>query len=230
MPSLRTLAEGALGAVQVALCVVLSPVLRSWYSSWGCEGRIDPRRSFPGDEWVPAPKSALTCAIVIERPPQAIWPWLLQLGCGRAGWYSYDLLDNGGTESARALLPQFQQLGVGDTVPAVPSGAFGFPVAAIDPAKSLVLAGTINTRTGQPADRAGIGNDPYFSGGQSFLIEARSPSLSILIFRMRVDWNKTRTNTLVYRYLLEPISFVMARKMLLSLKERIERLPSPGAV
>jgi hypothetical protein len=229
MPSLRTLLEGVLGAAQVALCVVLWPVVRSRYSSWGCEGRIDPIGRFAGDDFVPSPKSALTCAIVINRAPQAIWPWLLQLGCGRAGWYSYDLLDNGGTESARALFPQFQRLGVGDTVPAVPNGSFGFLVAAIDPARSLVLAGTINTRTGQPADRVGIGSDPYFSGAQSFLIEALSASQSILIFRMRVDWNKSKINNFIYRYVLEPVSFVMGRKMLLGLKERIEQFPPPGA-
>lgn len=222
MPFLRTLVQGLIGACQVAACVALSPLLRGWYGRWGCAGLIDPARTFPGDEYVPAPRSALTCAVAVDAPAAALWPWLVQLGCGRGGWYSYDLLDNAGRPSAEQILPQFQHLAVGDIVPAVPNGSFGFPVAALQPERALVLAGTLDTRTGKPATAATLGNDPYFSGLQAFVIEPLSPSRCALVFRMRVDWSPGRLNTLIYRFLLEPISFVMGRRMLLTLKQRAQ--------
>lgn len=223
-PSLHTLVAGASGLVHILFFVLFSPLLRGWYSTWGCRGLLDPQRSFAGDRFVPTPRSSVTCALEINARPADIWPWLVQLGCGRAGWYSYDLLDNGGQPSAEQILPQHQNLNVGDTVPAVPNGSFGFPVAELVENSALILAGTLNTRTGQPTEPEKLGNDPYFAGGQSFLIEPRGSSSSVLIFRMRVDWNATLLNTLIYRYILEPISAVMGQKMLLTLKQRVEQL------
>ena len=56
-------------------------------------------RPLPGDEVIPHPIGSQTHAITIDMPPDQVWPWLVQMGCGRAGWYSYDLLDNGGRPS-----------------------------------------------------------------------------------------------------------------------------------
>jgi hypothetical protein len=63
------------------------------------------RRTLPGDEVIPHPISSQTHAITIDVPPDKVWPWLVQMGCGRAGWYSYDLLDNGGRHSATTINP-----------------------------------------------------------------------------------------------------------------------------
>lgn len=88
----------------------------------------------------------------------------------------------------------------------------------------LVLAGTINTETGTPADPNDPGVEDYFSGDQTFYPEAVSVSITRLIFRMRTDWNPSWFNTLIYRGVVEPISFVMGRKMLLNIKKRSEIL------
>jgi hypothetical protein len=71
----------------------------------------------PGDELVSDPSFNATRAITIDAPPEAVWPWLVQLGYGRAGWYSYDLFDNAARPSAKRILPQYQRLEVGDWVP-----------------------------------------------------------------------------------------------------------------
>ena len=143
-------------------------------------------------------------------------------------WYSYDLLDNGGAPSADRIISEFQHLEVGEIVKAVPNGSFGFPVAEIVPGKVLVLAGTMDTHSGKPADA----NDPkleaYFSGDQTFYMEPLGEGMTRLIYRMRTDWNTSLLNNLVYKGILEPVSFVMGRKMLLNLKRQSESLASLG--
>lgn len=217
------LLEGVTGAFAVGITLALSPLLRPWYSRWGATSE-EIQRSYPGDEFVPRPKSQLTCAITIRAPKEHVWPWFAQLGCQRGGWYSYDLLDNGGIASADRIIEEYQELKVGDIVKAVPNGSFGFPVAAIQPGETLTLAGTLNTRDGQPADPNDPSLEAYFSGDQTFVIAPHEAEHSRLIFRMRTDWNPSRLNTLIYRGLVEPISFVMGRKMLLNVKKRAEKL------
>lgn len=220
---LKIAAEGIAGALVIAGTALLSPVLRRRYRRWGATDE-EVRRRLPGDEFVPRPKSELTCAVTVEAPARSVWPWFVQLGCQRAGWYSYDLLDNGGVPSAERIVPELQHLAVGDVVKAVPNGSFGFPVAVIEPGHALSLAGTLNVKTGQPADP----NDPtleaYFGGDQTFVVEELGAGRSRLLFRMRTDWNPTVLNAIIYRGLVEPISFVMGRKMLLNVKRRAEAL------
>ena len=97
------------------------------------------RRPFHVDALVPAPLFASTHAITIDAPPEWVWPWIAQMGAGRAGWYSWDVIDNGGTPSATSSLPAFQTLVSGDVMPAIPGANDAFVVAAIDPPRDLVL-------------------------------------------------------------------------------------------
>ncbi len=97
------------------------------------------REPMPGDDLVPEPILSLTHAIDIGAPPERVWPWLVQMGAGRAGWYSYDRVDNGGRPSAGQILLQFQRLAAGDLMPAVPGAADAFMVASVEPPRSLVL-------------------------------------------------------------------------------------------
>ena len=226
--SLKVIIEGIAGAVAIGITILLSPILRRWYSRWGATD-AEVKRSLPGDEFVPRPKSEFTCAITIHATPKQVWPWFVQLGCQRGGWYSYDLLDNGGIPSADRIIPEYQHLGVGDIVKAMPNGDFGFPVAAIVPGKVLTLAGTMNTSTGEPADPNNPDLEAYFSGDQTFYLDELDKGTTRLIFRMRLDWNPSLLNTLVNRGFFEPISFVMGRKMLLNITRRAESLAGQGA-
>ncbi len=96
-------------------------------------------RPLAGDALIPEPIAALTHAITIRAEPRDVWPWLAQMGAGRAGWYSYDLLDNGGTPSVDRIVPEFQHLVPGMLFPALPGAEDGFTLASFDPDRSLVI-------------------------------------------------------------------------------------------
>ena len=220
---LKIILEGVVGAVAIGGTAIISPLIRGWYSSWGATDE-ETRMEIPGDLLVPRPKSQLTMAVTVAASAAEIWPWFVQLGCQRAGWYSYDLLDNGGMPSAEEILPECQQLEVGDVVKATPTGDFGFPVAIIDPERQLTMAGTTNTATGEDVKPDDPAPEAYFSGNQTFLISAIDESHSRLIFRMRIDWNPGFGRTIAYRGIVEPLSFVMARKTLLNVKRLAEMM------
>jgi hypothetical protein len=96
-------------------------------------------RALPGDQFIPEAIASLTHAITIRCRRQDLWPWLVQMGAGRAGWYSYDFIDNGGHPSAEKVLPQFQSIAVGAVLPALPGATEGFIVVAYEPEHFLVL-------------------------------------------------------------------------------------------
>ena len=222
--NLKVIGEGLLGAIAIAAAVLFSPLIRPWYSKWGAT-RGEAGREMPGDELVPDAKTHLTLAVTVHAPAEQVWPWLLQIGCQRAGWYSYDLLDNGGIPSTERIIQEYQHLEVGDVVKAVPQGDFGFPVAAIEGYKRLTLAGTLDTRTGEAIDPYDPHLQAYFSGDQTFYLEGfprDDGPVTRFIFRMRLGWNSSFFNTIAYRVFLEPVSFVMARKTLLNIKRRAE--------
>jgi hypothetical protein len=100
---------------------------------------VEKRRPLPVDSLVPEPIFTSTHAITIDAPPEEVWPWIAQMGAGRAGWYSWDAIDNGGTPSATRILPAFQPLVNGDVMPAIPGANDAFVVAAVDPPRDLVL-------------------------------------------------------------------------------------------
>jgi hypothetical protein len=221
---LGIMGEGIAGVVAIAFSVVLSPLLRRWYSRWGAT-EAEVHQSMPGDELVPRPKSEITLAITIQAPADCVWPWYVQLGCRRGGWYSYDLLDNGGVPSADRIIPEYQQIQVGDEVWGTPDGKLRFPVATVEPGRALVLGGTTNARTAKPADPNDPSLEAYYSGDQSWLLSPLDDRTTRLVFRNRTDWNPSFLNTLVWRVMLEPISFVMGRKMLLNIRRRAEAQP-----
>ncbi len=101
--------------------------------------REERRQPMRCDLLVPDPILSATHAIDLAVPPDRAWPWLAQMGAGRAGWYSWDLLDNGGRRSADRLLAEFQHVDVGDVLPAVPGDRNVFVVARAEPPYDLVL-------------------------------------------------------------------------------------------
>lgn len=106
----------------------------------------------PGDELVAAPEWITDFAIDICAPPAAVWPWLVQLGWGRAGWYTWYPLDNGGVPSAEAIVPALQGLRVGDVIPDGPRAAAGYGVwrvHTLDAPHALVLTSRRNPFDGR---------------------------------------------------------------------------------
>jgi len=94
----------------------------------------------PGDDLIPEPIASLTHATTIRRPPRDVWPWLIQMGAGtRAGWYSYDFIDNGRRRSAACIVPDLQTIAVGALFPAVPGATDGFHVLDLETNRYLIL-------------------------------------------------------------------------------------------
>ena len=88
-------------------------IYRRWHLSWGADPD-EVTAAMPGDELLPVAHLQATRAITVDAPPEGVWPWLVQVGFGRAGFYSYDLLDNLGRHSATTLLPAWQHPWPGD--------------------------------------------------------------------------------------------------------------------
>jgi PPOX class probable F420-dependent enzyme len=160
-------------------------------------------RSLPGDELVADAKIGWTHAITIGARPAAIWPWLVQMGCRRAGWYSYDGLDNAGVPSADRILPQFQQVQVGDILPMTPTAEDRFVVRAVEPQRALVLG-----------DAAG-------SMSWAFVLEPVGATGTRLITRSRGAYDRLALGLLL-KVVWHPVHFGMQRRQLLNLKRLVE--------
>jgi hypothetical protein len=103
---------------------------------------------YPGVDVVPDGKRSPTMAVTIEAPPEQVWPWLVQMGWDRAGWYSWDLLDNGGRPSAREIHSEWQDLAVGDQLKFSVLGqvADAYRVRVLEPNRFLGLYGYTDLR------------------------------------------------------------------------------------
>jgi hypothetical protein len=117
--------------------------LRMQYRTWGLVADA-PERGLAGDDLVTPADHIETRRVDIDATPEQVWPWLVQLGYGRGGWYSYPMLDRawrpGGGEpssSAESILEEYQDLAEGDLVPTHPEG--GFVARVVEPGKALVL-------------------------------------------------------------------------------------------
>lgn len=198
-------------------------VVRPWMLSWGAT-KDEQYRLLPGDELLPEPKIYATHAVTIQAPPAAVWSWLAQLGQGRGGFYSYDWIENLmglDIHNADRILPEYQEIKVGDAIPLAPQG-FSVPVAIVEKERALVLHG--DTRL------PGVGETPpmkpgeYLSVSWGFYLFPRGDGSTRLIERWKTDWNSSLKNDLFYRLFLEPGAFLMERKMLLGIKQRAESL------
>ena len=111
-------------------------VYRPWALTWGSTDE-EIARPMPGDEVLDQPTFNATRAVTIETTPEEIWPWLVQIGYRRAGFYSYDFLDNDGIPSAERILPEYQTLKAGDLIPL--TRAANVRVAELEPPQFMVL-------------------------------------------------------------------------------------------
>jgi hypothetical protein len=184
-------------------------VIRPWQLRWGTTDD-EVRRAMPGDELVARPTFNATRAVTVQAPPPMIWPWIVQIGFGKAGWYTYDLLDNFGRPSATRIIPDLQHLQAGDLVPVyqgigAPQGV-GLKVKAIEP-EQWMLWWDDKTR------------DTTWAWAL-YPVDLQQTRL-ITRVRMRYRWTKP---TILFTLLVEFADLVMMRKCLLGIKQRAERL------
>jgi hypothetical protein len=118
-PTGRELLAEICYAIEDLPIFVTAPLYRRWHLRWGATS-AEVAATLPGDGLTPGAQYNSTRAISIDAPPAAVWPWLVQVGCLRAGWYSDDLLDNLAHPSATTVEPGLQHLEVGQLVPMAP--------------------------------------------------------------------------------------------------------------
>lgn len=186
--------------IAAAVTVTYVKIWRPWELTWGATPD-EVSRPLPGDDLVTRPTFNATRAISIDAPPEQIWPWLVQVGNKRAGWYSYDLLDNLGRSSARRIIPELQHLAPGDIVPMSPDGTQGIQVYSLDRPNSMIW--------GTPGDTSWV-----------WQLDARPNGARVITrIRSRIRWQPI---SIAYSVLMEIGDFWMIRKMLLNLRDRAE--------
>jgi hypothetical protein len=132
----RPRAAGGIGAA-VLLGVAYLKLIRPWTMRVGATDD-ELNCSLPGDDVVPDAGFSATRAITIDAPPQYVWPWLVQMGSGRAGWYAFDLLDNGGVPSAETIRADLQDVSPGDLILMIVGKDVGPRVQEITPDRRML--------------------------------------------------------------------------------------------
>lgn len=207
-------------AAGLAALVGYDLLLRPWMREWGstAEERTMP---LPGDEVPSDVMTHYTKGITIDAPPEVVWPWLVQIGDRRAGFYSHDWVERfvfpgtvhyvEGSHSATRIYPRLQDVHIGDPINtgSVGSVTIGNPITVLEPNRVFVVGTwTFNLRP--------------LSGGRTRLLvrdrdggylQLMAPRRSVLL----------RAGLGVLDYLVgDPLHFVMERKMMLGLKSRSE--------
>lgn len=204
-----------------------------WWRTWG----VDPAeaaKALPGDDLVPTPTAHDTRGITIDAPPDAVWPWLVQMGFDRAGWYSYDQLDMRGKSTDR-LVPTWQEIHVGDIMPTAPGS--GFVVRVVEPGRALTLyldtalvasqaasAGQPDLPVGLAASGAILRTTPQeFAASWTFVLEPLEGGRTRLIERFRVFFGAGGP---AFRFVSPAMGFgvfVMMQRQMLGIGERAAR-------
>lgn len=189
-------------ALYAAILVLLAGaffwlVYRPWSLSWGAtEEEVD--RPMVGDDLVQDPTFNATRAVTVDASPEEIWPWIVQMGYKKAGFYSYDKLDNDGIPSAERIIPEYQDLEIGDLIPLTRQSSVR--VAAIQPHQHMLWV---------------FRSEATWAWG---LYETDRESTR-LVTRLRV-----RHGSLVERILYDAFEIFMMRKCLLGIKRRAESM------
>jgi hypothetical protein len=205
MRSRHTLAGSAVGGAAAIL------LARRRQLRWGATDE-EVSEPLPGDDFTAHADLTATRAITIRAQADQVWPWLAQLGQGRGGFYSYDFLENlAGCDihSADRVVPEWQDVGVGDEVRLAPE--VGLVVASVERGRSLVLRGGVQMGSTAP---------PYDSTWAFVLRDAPSETTRLLV-RERYSYTRPWARLIVEP--TEALSFLMSRKMLRGIKDRAER-------
>ena len=199
----RMLLEVADVLVAVPLFLT-APLYRRWHLQWGATP-AEVSGPMPGDKLVPVSHFTATRAITINAAPEAVWPWIAQVGYRRAGFYSYDLLDNLGRPSAATVLPEWQHVHVGDVaapMTAPPTPETSFVVTEIAPPGCVVWS--------------------KVDSSWAWRLTPLGDGTTRLVTRLKQRYRPT-PSALLTVLLAEFGDFAMMRRMLLGIRQRAER-------
>ena len=182
----------------------------------------DDTRTLPGDDVLPTARASSTMSIDIEAPTDRVWPWLVQMGCRRAGWYSIDRLDNGGRPSADRVVDDLQHIAVGDILPATPKGDDGFAVLRVEPNRLLVLGSPslLSSESQKNASWHMPGAD--YDATWSFVLDPIGDEATRLITRVRAEFEPGISMAVAKPAILS-VHHLMENAQLHNIKRRVER-------
>ena len=184
--------------------LLYSLLLRPRHMTWGSTGD-EARGAVAGDELLPDAAIVSTRAVEIDAPPWAVWPWLVQMGPGRGGAYTYDWIERRlgvDIRNVDRVVPKLQDLRVGDEIP---MPGYGMRVERLDPERAMVVRST--------------------TGGWVWAFELRPvDGCTRLVSRNRIDRSRWTARDWLGYPVMEPGSWVMERKMLLTIRDLAERL------
>ena len=212
-PTLRQLLAEIRDVIHDVPVFLTAPIYRSWHLRWGATP-AEVAGALPGDALLPRAQYRSTRAITIDAPPAAVWPWLVQVGCMRAGFYSNDLLDNLGHPSATTIVPGLQQLVIGQRVPMSPgpdpSDRTAFTVKSFAVSEWLLWSKPDST--------------------WAWRLTSAGPGQTRLVTRIRAVYDGQRPLTALFGMLLMEFGdFAMLRRMLRGIKVRAEALAREGS-
>jgi hypothetical protein len=203
----------ASGAALVATGLLAA---RPWFLRWGATDE-EVHGTWPGDEMSPEPASEATRAITIQAPAETVWPWIVQIGQDRGGFYSYTWLENlfgARMRNADTILPGLTRQ-VGDTVWMTPPQRYGGKgcarLARVDPERALVM---VTPDDYDAVRKTGVAP----KGTWAILLQPIDDKTTRLIVRSRSGPKEGAARFLVF----DPAHFIMERKMMLGIRDRVE--------
>jgi hypothetical protein len=209
----------ALEALGAAYSFVLLPRLRRWGAT-----RDEASRPLPGDDLVPAPVYQTTHAVSVRAPAEAVFPWLVQIGQNRGGFYSYDLLENLARldiHSADRIHPEWQGLTVGEDYMSLdPDDYMKLTVRVLERDRAFVVR---SGAPGEPPQAAGSLFRGEMAWSWGFYLEPEDASVTRLMIRTRAAWRPTVAAAFGRAFGLEPIHSFMEIGMLRGIRARAER-------
>ncbi len=176
-------------------------------------------RALAGDELLADAAAQVTDGIDIRATPEEIWPWLVQMGCRRAGFYSIDLLDNGGARSAREIHPELQRIAVGQVLPATPGGDDGFEVLRVEAPNLIVLGGLFDGDAGRQLPFEDARPARYWHVTWTFALERLDRQTTRLVVRARAAFSPDERLHAVW---IRPVHRLMQAAQLRNLAARAE--------
>jgi hypothetical protein len=205
--------------------LILTPVMtRPWHTQWGATEK-EVAATMPGDDLVPAPRQKATRAVTIDAPPDKVWPWIVQMGYRRAGWYTYDwfykLTKSGDFvdgHSSKRIVPKLQDIKAGDVIMINPQ--VGYTIMDLKKPEYLVELARVDMATGE-AFYLEKTPDNYMNGTWVYVLKPLADDKTRLIVRSFNDW-KGKIGALSNAGAMELGAFIMFRKMMLGVKKRAE--------
>jgi hypothetical protein len=236
MRLIRALFLAVVSAI-AAFAAVYFFAIRPRVKAWGADP-FEAELPLPGDGLIPDPSATETRGITIDAEPAAVWPWLVQMGFERAGWYSYDALDNKGSTSNR-IMTEHQHIAEGQVMPTHPGG--GFRIEIVEPEKALVLFIDTDLVREQAAKAEEEGKTdlptpglkatgafgrtafPDFAASWAFYLRPTDDGKTRLIERFRARTPGQGPATAVFGEIMGTGIVLMTRKQMLGIKQRVEQ-------